>query len=419
MRRRHPSLVLLGLPTFGMALTITAVSSYLPVVMRGHAGSTVTIGGILATEGLLALWVPIVAGDRSDRLRTRIGGRLPFVLAGLPAMFVSLCVVGFVRDLVGIAALVVVFFLGYFVAYEPYRAMYPDLVPDAEAGRSQSVQAGWRGAGTGTALISGGLLLGIADFLPFVTYALLLALSVLTFVAIAARGAGEDARRPGRDAPGAGTGSFALVRRLLRERPALRVFIVCNGLWEMTLAAVKTFVVLYVTAGLGYSLDATSLIIGGVALVILLGALASGGLGDRLGRLRVIQASVLVFGLGLLVPALTTFRPALIVAVPFVALGGGTLMSLPYSVLMPLMPEGEHGAVTGLFALSRGIGVMAGPLLAGVAIDLLAPVFSSTHGYAATWLVAATAALLSLLPLHRLRSLEETRPAAPRARRDA
>lgn len=408
MKGRRLSLLVLGLPTFGMALTITSVSSYLPVVLRGQAGSTVTIGGILATEGLMALWVPIVVGDRSDRLRSRLGGRLPFVLAGTPLMCVSLCLAGFVRDVAGIAALVVVFFFGYFVAYTPYRAMYPDLVPDEEAGRSQSVQAGWRGAGTGTALIGGGLLLGIADFLPFLVFAVLLALSVLLFVAISAGGAREDARRIRREGPDDAPGSFALVRRLLREKPALRVYFLCNGLWEMTLAAIKTFVVLYVTAGLGYSISATSLIIGAVAMVILLAALASGSIGDRFGRLRVVQVSVTVFGLGLLVPALTTFRPALIAAVPFVAIGGGTLMSLPYSVLMPLMPEGEHGAITGLYALSRGIGVMAGPLLAGIAIDLLAPAFTSTQGYAATWLVAAAAALASLVPLHRLRALERS-----------
>lgn len=347
--------------------------------MRGHAGSTVAIGGILATEGLMALWVPIVAGDRSDRLRTRIGGRLPFVLAGTPLMFVSLCLVRLVGAVIAIAALVVVFF-GYFLAYEPYRAMYPDLAPDEQAGRSQSVQAGRRGAGTGTALISGGLLLGIADALPFVVYALLLALSVALFVGFSASGAREDARRVRDAGPGRALGSFAPARRLLREEPALRLYFLCNGLWEMAPAAIKTFVVLYVTAGLGYSLAEGSLLIGGVGVVVLLGALASGFLGGRHGRLRVVRVSVLIFGLGLLVPALTTFRPALIVAVPFVALGGGTLMSLPYSVLMPLMPEGEHGAVTGMYALSRGIGVMAGPLLAGVVIDLLAPAFFSTQG---------------------------------------
>jgi Na+/melibiose symporter-like transporter len=419
MKQGNGSLVLLGLPTFGMAAAVTAVSSYLPVVLRGHAGSTVAIGGILATEGLLALWVPLVVGAWSDRLRTRLGSRLPFILAGTPAMLLSLPLLGVVRDVAFVAALVVVFFLGYFVAYEPYRALYPDLVPDEQAGRSQSIQAAWRGAGTGIALISGGLLLDLADFLPFVVYAVLLALSVGLFVVLANasvaradRDGDDDAgHAPGEGRAGRGSpladarGSFALVARLLRERPSLRFFVLCNALWELALGAIKTFVVLYVTVGLGYSLGETSLLIGAAAVVVLLGALGSGALGDRLGRLRVVTVSVLIFGIGLLVPGLTTFRPALLVAVPLIALGGGTLMSLPYSLLMPLMPDGEHGAVTGLFALSRGVGVMAGPVLAGVAIEVLAPAFGSTEGYAAAWLVAGGAALLSLLPLRRLRHL--------------
>ena len=83
------------------------------------------------------------------------------------------------------------------------------------------------------------------------------------------------------------------------------------------------------------------------------------------------------------------------------------LMSLPYSLLMPLMPEGEHGALTGLYSLSRGLGVMLGPLLAGVAIEAGSSLFASTEGYAATWWVAGVAILLSILPLRRLRAERE------------
>jgi MFS family permease len=111
----------------------------------------------------------------------------------------------------------------------------------------------------------------------------------------------------------------------------------------------------------------------------------------------------------MLVPGLTT-APALIVAVlPFVAIGGGTIMSLPYSLLMPLMPEDEHGVLTGLYSVSRGAGVMLGPLLAGAAIQLGEPLFSSTQGYAATWWVAGLAILLSLAPLRRLRAERDDR----------
>jgi MFS family permease len=401
---RRDRLVLLGLPTFGMALVVTAVSSFLPVVARGQAASTTTIGGILAAEGLMALWVPIVAGSWSDRLHTRLGGRLPFLLLGTPPMFASLCLMGFVGSIVALAALVVVFFLGYFVAYGPYRALYPDLVGSELAGRSQSVQAAWRGAGTGTALISGGALLGIARFLPFALFAVLLVITVALFVLLLLRSGYEGAQAGPDDGREGFHESFAQVWEVLGTRPALRHYLLANGLWEAALGAIKTFVVLYVSAGLGYSLGATSLIIGGVALIVLVGAVFSGGLADRHGRLRVTEVSVWIFGLSLLVPGLTTLRPLLAAVVPLIALGGGTLMSLPYSLLMPLMPEGEHGALTGLYSISRGLGVMAGPLLAGIAIEVLGPLFSSTQGYAATWLVAGGAALLSLLPLHRLRA---------------
>jgi hypothetical protein len=52
----------------------------------------------------------------------------------------------------------------------------------------------------------------------------------------------------------------------------------------------------------------------------------------------------------------------------------------------------------GWFELSRGAGVIAGPIVTGAAIDLLRPLFESTEGYAAMWLVQALA-LLASFPL--------------------
>ncbi len=400
-RRR---LLVLGLPTFGMALAVTTISTYLPVLASGRQASAVEIGIIIGTEGLMALWLPLVAGRWSDRLHTPLGGRLPFVLAGTPVMIACLCAAGFVKSTLALAVLVAVFFAGYFVAYEPYRALYPDLVPEEQAGRSQSTQAAWRGVGTGIALASGGALLSLALFLPFVLDAALLALSVGLFSwrLLARREGGEDgvAEEDGESIPGA----FATVVALLREHAALRMFVVANALWELALGAVKTFVVLYVTKGLGYSLGQASLIIGAVAVLILGGALASGFLADRLGKLRVTEVSLWIYGLAMLVPGLTTVPWLIVAALPFVAIGGGTIMSLPYSLLMPLMPEDEHGVLTGLYSMSRGVGVMLGPLLAGVAIAVAEPLFASTDGYAATWWVAGGAILLSIAPLRRLRA---------------
>jgi MFS family permease len=401
----------LGLPTFGMALAVTVVSTYLPVVARGEGGSTTVIGLIIGAEGAMALWLPVLAGSWSDRLRTPLGGRLPFVIAGTPLMAICLLAMGLLHSVLAMGLLVALFFVGYFVAYEPYRALYPDLVADEVAGRSQSVQAGCRGLGTGLALVSGGALLSLAVVVPFAAAAALLLVSVTAFVGLLLRH-GYRERLGGRDEDGegneaGGAHAYARVWSLLRGDRRLRLFLLANALWELSLGAVKTFVVLYVTAGLGYSLGQASLIIGAVAVVILAGALASGRLGDRYGRARVVEYGLWVYGITLLVPGLTTAPALIVAAIPFVALGGGMLMSLPYSLLMPLMPEGEHGALTGLYGLSRGLGVMLGPLLAGVAIEAGGSLFASTDGYAATWWVAGVAILLSIVPLRRLRGQRE------------
>lgn len=408
-RRDKRRLLVLGLPTFGMALSITTISTYLPVLASGQRASTTEIGIIIGTEGLMALWLPLVVGRWSDRLRTPLGGRLPFVLAGTPVMLASLCAAGFVESTLALALLVATFFGGYFVAYEPYRALYPDLIPDEQAGRSQSTQAAWRGLGTGVALASGGALLSVALFLPFVLDAALLALSVGIFSwrLLSRREREEEGVEERDDEPL--SGAFKRVFELLREHAALRMFVLANALWELALGAVKTFVVLYVTKGLGYSLGQASLIIGAVAVLILGGAIAGGFLADRFGKLRVTEIALWIYGLAMLVPGLTTLPAAIVAALPFVAIGGGTIMSLPYSLLMPLMPEDEHGMLTGLYSMSRGVGVMLGPLLAGVAIGLAEPLFTSTAGYAAAWWIAAGAILLSIAPLRRLRAVRSDR----------
>ena len=404
-RRR---LAVLGLPTFGMALAITVVSSYLPVVAADVSSSTTVIGLVIGGEGIMALWLPLITGSWSDRLQTPIGRRLPFVLAGTPLMVFGLVLMGLTQSLAALAIVVAAFYVGYFVAYEPYRALYPDLLADEVAGRAQGNQAVWRGVGTGIALVSGGLLLSLGSFAPFGAAAAVLMLSIGAFALLLLR---QDLRRTQREPPGDGVVEVARrILSLLREHGALRAYVAANALWELSLGALKTFIVLYVTKGLGFSLSSAALIIGAVAVVIFGGALASGRLADRVGRLRVLRVGLWVYGIALFVPALTSSSIPLIAAVPIVAFGGGMIMALPYAVLMPLMPEGEHGAVTGIYSLSRGIGMTAGPVLGGAAIQILGPsLFESTAGYGAMWIVVAGGILVSIPLLGSLRDEQEDR----------
>jgi Na+/melibiose symporter-like transporter len=350
----------------------------------------------------MALWVPLVVGPWSDQLETRLGGRLPFLLAAAPLMAVALVAMGLLGSLQLVALAAAVFFLAYFIAYEPYRALYPDLIDEKGiGGRAQGTQAMWRGAGTGVALLTGGLLLSRARVAPFVLAALVVLCTSCGFAWTAWRRGLPD-QRPHHDELGIAEHVHRF-RELVAEHPALRAFLLANALWEMALAALKAFVVLYLNEGLGFSLVTASLIVGGTGLVILGGAALAGKLGDKLGRLRLMYWALWIYGIGFAVPLLVTFKPVLAVTVPAIAFGGGAVMSLAYALLMPLMPDEERGTMTGLYSVSRGLGITIGPVAAGALISLTSHgLFASTKGFQATWLVPCVAVLASLPLLRRV-----------------
>jgi MFS family permease len=388
-------LLVLGLPTFAYALATTVATTYLPVLAHDFTSNSTVIGLLIAVEGIMALLLAVPAGALSDRGRSR----LPFVEWASPVLVVALALMGLATSLPLALALVVVFFAAYFVAYEPYRALYPDMVDDRITGRAQSTQALWRGLGTIVAIATGGALLAIGDAVPFVAAAVVSGLTISAFLMLLPRERAEH--EPNR--------SESLrddVHRLwstVRARADLRAFMVANGLWELSLGATKTFIILYLTTGLGVATSLSGLVVAAGAVFIAGATPISGKLSDRFGPVRVMRWSLLVYGLGMLVPFLVADKVVVACVTPLVGFGGGVVMTLPYALLIPLMADDDHGLTTGLYSVSRGVGTALGPLLAGVAIGVLDGVFPSTDGYQAMWGVCAAAVLLSIPVLGRLR----------------
>jgi MFS family permease len=388
-------LLVLGLPTFAYALATTVATTYLPVLAQDFTGSSTVIGLLIAVEGIMALLLAVPAGALSDRGRSR----LPFVEWASPVLVVALALMGLATSLWFALVAVVVFFAAYFVAYEPYRALYPDMVDDRITGRAQSTQALWRGLGTILAIATGGALLSIGHVVPFVAAAVVTGVTVSVFLVLLPRERAEH--EPNR--------SESLrddVRRLValvRARPDLRAFMVANGLWELSLGATKTFIILYLTHGLGVTTSLAGLAVAGTAVFIAAATPISGQLADRFGTVRVMRVSLTVYGFGLLIPFFVDNTIVVGCVTPVVGFGGGVVMTLPYALLIPLMKDDDHGLTTGLYSLSRGVGTALGPLLAGIAIGVLDGVFPGTDGYQAMWGVCGAAILLSVPVLGRLR----------------
>lgn len=385
-------LVVLGLPALALSLAVTTVSGLLPVIVAAQAGALVA-GALVAIEGIFALTVPLVVGPLSDRS----GRRLPFLAGAGAVAAAALVLIGLSGPLALIALSVAVFYVGYFAYLTPYYALFPDLVGATTRGRSQGSLGTWREVGLGVAFVAGPALLALWRPAPFVLAAAVILLITPVFGAVVARRQrASGSERPKMQAQP----NRSAVRRLLAEHRAIRWFVAANALWELALAALRAFVVLFLTVGLSRPESFASLVLGVVVVAALVAAPLAGWLGDRFGQRRVLAATLWVYGIGLLLPAVSTS----VYVLPLVfagALAAVTVMTLPYALLMDLLPEGDHGSAAAVYGFSRGLGLLAGPLLAGLAIVILEPVFASTDGYAAIFPVASLAVLASIPLLRR------------------
>ncbi len=391
-REIRPLLTLLGLPTFGLAFALSTLTSYGPSILYDKVHDTGVVGAILGGEGALALALPLVAGALSDRLPpTRLGKRLPFVLLGGPLALAGLVLLPLSVNLLVAAIAVGMFFVGYYLYYPPYRALYADLLPRHLYARSQASQGVLRGVGLGVALLSGGFFLDLWMPLPFVVAGSLLLLTTLALAPVA-----DLQRRVSQDAA-----LTMSVREVLRS-DGMRTFAAANALLELGFAGLRSFIVLYVTKGLGHSTGVASAVIGVVAVSYVVGAPLASALERRFGMIPVMSWSGILYGIGLTAGCLPTSLGPELVLLPFVALAGSVLLTLPQALAFLVAPQGAEGVAAGLVDVSRGVGIVLGPLLVGWAVRFSGGLFEETHGYAALWPVIGFATLAAVPLLRRL-----------------
>jgi MFS family permease len=384
----------LGLGAFGLAFSITTTAAYLPPLLHKFTSSGSLIGLILGAEGVFALLVSPVIGPWSDSFQTPMGRRKPFMLAALGPMGFCLLLMPFMPNLWTACLLVLAFFFAYYVYEPPYRGLYPDLVPSSYLGRAQGVQHVLRGTALLLALVGGGFLLKVWSASPFVVAAFLTtgACGAVIFLV--------------QEAPGVQRRVFEGVRtylshswQVVRREPEIRRFLAANAAWEGTFAAARTFVVLYVIQGLDESKAISSAILGGVGAGYVIAALVATRLGDRFGLARVIFFASFVYGGGFIVAGLAQKWHAwyfgLIIPTAF---AGGLVMTLAWGLLFKLTPPEHRGAVSGLATTTKGIGLLLGAPLAGLAIDVARPYLQATHGYQVLWPLCGVG-ILAAIPL--------------------
>lgn len=143
----------------------------------------------------------------------------------------------------------------------------------------------------------------------------------------------------------------------------------------------------------------------GYLLVLACGLLGAGAAGDRLGRRRVFQCGLLLFGIGSIACSLAPGLATLVGFRMLQGLGAAMLVPASLSIIAVTFPDRkQRAAAMGTWGAISGLAVAAGPLLGGILVDTL--------GWRAIFWVNVPIVVLAVLLSRRY--LTESRAPHPR-----
>jgi len=393
------TVLVLTLPTLGFATGLSLVTTYLPVILDRYTKSATLIGFAIGGEGIFSVLIPLWVGVLSDRIWTRRWGRRePFMLFAAPFMAASLVLAPFQPGYVPIAISTFVFFAAYHFYTSPYQSLIADVTPATSAGKVQGYQSFMRGGGMFLGMVVAGFLFYRWEPSPFIATGLLIL--VLTYLTVMHVDEPEPERvyRPSRKGP---WGEVARIWSSTREHKDIQRFMVATFLWESTLAGLRAFIMLYFYYSLGATYQVGALLLGLVGVTYMVAGIVSGYLADRYGRFRVMRVGLGVFFGGCVLGFFLRDITWAFIFLPIFGLGGSIVLTLPYAILMKLMPKEHIGQFTGMFSMMRGLANIIAPVAAGGAIDVAGKFMEGNAKYAVIWLVSAFMIVVSLFFFRR------------------
>jgi EmrB/QacA subfamily drug resistance transporter len=97
--------------------------------------------------------------------------------------------------------------------------------------------------------------------------------------------------------------------------------------------------------------------------------LTMGSVGDRIGRKKMLQLGLVLFGIGSLWAALSTSTGMLIAARAFLGVGGSMIMPATLSLISASFPPKERPQAIGIWAAAFSLGIGLGPIIGGLLVQ--------------------------------------------------
>lgn len=394
------SLIRLNAFSFGVTGFITAMdTAVLPVIVLSLAPESLknTYLAMLGMGGLLVAAViqPLI-GRLSDRTRSPLGRRVPYIIGGTAVVCGSLALVALAPNFTALFAAWIFIQANLNIAYGPGMALIRDLVPRSRVGAASSIKILMDAVGGLALITASAALIGLtagSRLGPVPVYVdwewavmgLLGAALAVSVVITCATVLARDLRRRARPARRSGA---ALPRVLNRQ----------FGLFLVSRLLLMTAIYSFPTYGLFFLQDVVeadnpaqtlSQMIPAIGGALAAAVFAAGWISDRTGHKPVVLAGAAAGAVSTAWLLMVDTTSGVLVTASVIGASAGALLSANWALANVLGDERQAGAHIGIVNLST-IGGAAIPRLFGPGIDFLNHA-SEDLGYTA--LIAGCAAL--------------------------
>lgn len=401
MRNEHGKAVLIGLGFFITCMFWSVYCTYVPLILNTHITDTILIGIVTAVMNALAALLHPFFGALSDKTKTRIGRRLPYILIGIPVSALCFVLIPRTQSFVLFLVTLAVFNVVMSAWRTPAFALLSDLIPAGFRSQANGIINLMGGLGTILALTVGGMLFNKAGLqLPFLASAAL-AVLVLLLLVIFLREPPNPAASDAHNPDGLDTGTVLRKLSDLRadgKNRDLMSTLLSLLFYSLATGAVETFFSLYATTSLR---DAEgNLLTGGDAgflialfsLPFMLFSVPAGFIAARLGSHRTILLGLA--GIACLFPVIYFLNLSAVLFVALVLSGMcWALIGVNYlPAVTELAEPASYGKYTGYYHIIAFGGSVVSPPLFGLVRNI-------TGSYKILFVYSALSCLAAAVPL--------------------
>jgi maltose/moltooligosaccharide transporter len=380
MKFNYGKIFLLGFGFFGVSVIWDVYNAFVPIFLadKFHLAPA-WIGFFMTLDNIAALFIQPPVGAWSDKLRTPLGRRIPFILIGAPIGALAFGIIPMAAVLPLFVACTSTLLLSMAIWRTPVVALMPDITPSQYRSQANGIINFMGGIGAIISFIGGGALYKINPAFPFWLgsgLVILSALLVWLFIR-EPKEFGETEKQPG---------MLESLSEVLKDKDksAIRLFL-SIFFWFLGYTAIEAFFTLYAKNHLGLNEADGSRLLGHLSLFFVLFALVAGVVGAKIGRRVTIQIGILGLGglIGIMyfmpVATLTTVLTKLPVlgTIPVISLflmGAGIAWSFININSLPMVVDmtttARLGTYTGLYYLFSTLSAIVGPNVNGWVIQL-------------------------------------------------